>query len=84
MPPQAQSQARQPPVSASGGDLIDFGSDHVAQPSESNPTMMQTNTSQIHGAPQGLQQPLQPGQPIKRQDTITSEVDEFVDAKDGE
>ena len=84
MLPQAQIQARQPPVSASGGDLIDFGSDHVGQPPESNPTTMQTNTSQQQGTPKGLQQPLQPGQPIKRQDTITSEVDEFVDAKDGE
>ena len=30
--------------------------------------------------PAGLQEPLQPGQPIKRVDTLTSDVDEFVDA----
>ena len=75
LPPQVQTHAS--PVSAGHGDLIDFSSDPVAQPPASNPTTIQ-------GIPQGLQQPLQPGQPIKRQDTFTSEVDEFVDAKDGE
>ena len=34
------------------------------------------------GAP-GLQQPLEPGEPLKRQDTITKDLDQFVDAEEG-
>ena len=33
------------------------------------------------GAPPGLQEPLMPGQPIQRVDTVTKDLDEFVDAK---
>lgn len=38
-------------------------------------------TSQPASAPPGLQEPLVPGQPIKRVDTQTKDLDEFVDAK---
>lgn len=31
--------------------------------------------------PAGLQAPLTPGQPLQRVDTVTKDVDEFVDAK---
>lgn len=33
--------------------------------------------------PPGLQDPLQPGHALHRQDSNTKEVDEFVDAEDG-
>ena len=69
-----------PPPTAAQGNLIDFD-----QPATSSvpqaPTQSHSMMSQPADAPAGLQEPLQPGQPIKRVDTLTSDVDEFVDAK---
>ncbi|KAL9019261.1 MAG: hypothetical protein Q9185_003435 [Variospora sp. 1 TL-2023] len=75
------SQSHQPhalPPTASG-DLIDFGQSH-------NPIPNSTST-QSHQPPQGqaalfdLQDAPEPGHPVKRVDTFTSDLDEFVDAK---
>ena len=41
---------------------------------QTDPMQSQTN------APLGMQEPLQPGHPIKRVDTRSKELDEFVDA----
>lgn len=74
-------QPAPPPPTAAQGNLIDFdqpATSSVPQaPTQSHSSMM----SQPADAPAGLQEPLQPGQPLKRVDTLTSDVDEFVDAK---
>ena len=60
-------------------DLIDFGQSNTA-PVTSAPA---GQTDPMHfqpNAPPGMQAPLQPGQPIKRVDTKTRDLDEFVDA----
>ncbi|KAL8869068.1 MAG: hypothetical protein Q9198_007985 [Flavoplaca austrocitrina] len=64
--------AATPPLPASN-DLIDFGQ-------SDNSTLISSN-GQNHpsGNPHNLQDP--PGQPVKRVDTLTSDLDEFVDAK---
>jgi len=72
MAPQSQQRA-------GATDLLDFGQSSTPKPRAApNPQAIQSQD-----IPSGLQQPLQPemGAPIKRQDTITSDVDEFVDAK---
>jgi len=79
-PPQAQHQ------SAENSDLIDFG------PADSQATSIPPRNSSLQqqpvqqtvqqpmNAPAGLQEPMQPGQPLKRVDTLTKDLDEFVDA----
>ena len=66
--------AATPPLAASD-DLIDFGQ-------SDNSTFISSN-GQNHpsGNTHNLQDPLVPGQPVKRVDTLTSDLDEFVDAK---
>ena len=81
--PQVAQQIQQPvrdgPVGNAHGNLIDFNSDssHQALP----PQRQLNNDNHMHP---GLQQPLQPEHPLVRQDSNTREVDEFVDAPDGQ
>lgn len=84
------NQHQQPPqtytsnATSANKDLIDFGNDSAGSTiPHSQPMNNQVTESRY--VPHGLQEPLQPqmGEPITRQDTITSEVDEFVDAEDG-
>ena len=82
--PQKSQQPSQLPVrpqqqTAGHDDLIDFGQSAPA-PGTSAPA---GQTDSMHfqlDTPQGMQAPLQPGQPIKRVDTRTNDLDEFVDA----
>lgn len=65
--------AAAPPLAASD-DLIDFGqSDKSALISSNGQNYPSGNTH-------NLQDPLMPGEPVKRVDTLTSDLDEFVDA----
>ena len=80
--PESIERAPQPlqQVSNAGtyDSLIDFGGDSAApymQPAQ------QVNSDTY--IPPGLQDPLQPGHALHRQDSNTKEVDEFVDAEDG-
>jgi hypothetical protein len=92
-PPQTQQKPAQPPpqsvlptrpasqpahpdlVPTNKGSLIEIGEDPTAHSVQSQQA--------VHNdaMPPGLQQPLQP---IRRQDSNTNEVDEFVDADDGQ
>ena len=67
-PPQQQNAP-----AALQGNLIDFDEPNTApaQPTKSQPSFVSS----------GLQEPIQPNKPIKRVDTETEDVDEFVDAK---
>jgi len=80
--PQSIERVPQPLQQASNAgnhdSLIDFGGDSAAPYMQ--PAQQVNNDTYI---PPGLQEPLQPGHPIKRQDSNTKEVDEFVDAEDG-
>ena len=79
--PSPQPQPQQQPTSSN--DLIDFGqSDSLPTSSvpERNSSLQQQTTQQRTNAPSGLQEPLMPGQPLKRVDTMTNDLDEFVDA----
>lgn len=67
------------PLSAMG-DLIDFGSTAPPQKATSSRPNHQM-LPQLDNDPPGLQEPLQPGPPLKRIDTLEGSVDEFVDAK---
>lgn len=74
-PPQTQNKP------TGNSDLIDFGQADTAPASaipERNSSLQQMK-QQI--APPGLQEPLMPGAPLRRVDTATNELDEFVDAK---
>ncbi|KAI4130111.1 MAG: hypothetical protein LQ338_001886 [Usnochroma carphineum] len=67
----------QPP--AASGNLIDFGQSH-------NPTPNSTSTQPQHPSQNqapllDLQDPTEPGHAVKRVDTATSDLDEFVDAQ---
>ena len=66
--------AAAPPPAASD-DLIDFG--------QSDNSTLAPGNGQTHppGESHNLQDPLTPGQAVKRVDTLTSDLDEFVDAK---
>lgn len=82
-PQTLQQQHQQPPLSqpsqGSPADLIDFGQTTTPQLQlSSNPPTLQPDQ-----LPAGLQKPLEPenGAPLKRQDTLTHDVDEFVDAQ---
>lgn len=74
----APSQSSQPHPTS---DLIDFG--QSSQPAQQQQQSSNQHVLESQHTTQGLQKPLQPeiGIPIKRQDTITKEVDEFVDAE---
>lgn len=73
-------QAQQQP--AGHNDLIDFGQPDTNQASPIPPrnSSLQQTVHQPMDAPPGLQEPMQPGQPLRRVDTLTKDVDEFVDA----
>ncbi|MCJ1258406.1 hypothetical protein MMC24_006239 [Lignoscripta atroalba] len=90
IPPEHQQQpSRAPapaPQPASGhNNLIDFGETAPSTQPVFTQQIPQQQANQPSYAPPGLQEPLLPqiGQPIKRQDSNTEEVDEFVDADDG-
>ncbi|KAI4223370.1 MAG: hypothetical protein LQ349_007439 [Xanthoria aureola] len=68
-----QSAAAPPP--AASNDLIDFGQ------SDDSTSVSGNGQAPPVGTSHGLQDPLEPGQPVKRVDTLTSDLDEFVDAK---
>ena len=77
---QTQTQQNQ---RAAQDDLIDFGGTQSSAPvpapsAQGNHTQI---AQQPANAPPGLQQPLQPGPPLQRIDTLTKDLDEFVDAK---
>ena len=79
--PSSQPQPLQQPTSSN--DLIDFGqSDSLPASSvpERNSSLQQQTMQQPTYAPSELQEPLMPGQPLKRVDTLTKDLDEFVDA----
>ncbi|MCJ1380593.1 hypothetical protein MMC17_003701 [Xylographa soralifera] len=69
-----------PPASSKQGDLIDFGNNAESERPNLPPNTHYTQDNISHP---GLQEPLQPGQPLKRQDSNSGAVDEFVDADDG-
>ena len=64
----------------SHSDLIDFGQASVPASAIPDRGSSLHHTAQA-AAPPGLQEPLTPGAPIRRVDTATKELDEFVDAK---
>lgn len=68
---------------ASHDDLIDFGDGGSRLAAPTQAPARQPSPGQLGGmaAPPGLQEPLMPGQPLTRVDTMTHDVDEFVDAK---
>ena len=75
---EAPSQSPQPHPTS---DLIDFG--QSSQPAQQQQQSSNQHVLESQHTTQGSQKPLEPeiGTPIKRQDTITKEVDEFVDAE---
>lgn len=75
--PQYTGQQHKP---AGSSDLIDF-SYSDATPAAAPIRMDAPAQPPTTHAVIGLQEPLQPGHPIKRVDTQTKDVDEFVDAK---
>lgn len=62
---------------SASNDLIDFGQSEAPLA----PTSNNAQHEFFARPPQGLQEPLEPGQPVKRVDTFTNDLDEFVDAK---
>jgi len=74
--PQPQPQPQQQPGGHS--DLINFGQ---AETVPASVVPERGSSLQEQHAPPGLQQPMIPGAPLKRVDTATNRVDEFVDAK---
>lgn len=64
---------------AASGDLIDFGDSTNPTPNSTS-TQQQRQSSQAQTPLLDLQDPLEPGHPVKRVDTFTSDLDEFVDA----
>ena len=84
VPPQQPSHSQQQPAGQGQKDLIDFGQTDSSVPASSVPargsSLQQQTTQQPANAPAGLQEPLMPGHPIKRVDTLTKDLDEFVDA----
>ena len=84
VPPQQPSQSRQQPAGQGQKDLIDFGQTDSSVPASSVPargsSLQQQTTQQPTNAPAGLQEPLMPGHAIKRVDTLTKDLVEFVDA----
>ena len=81
--PQTPSQPKPQQQPTSTNDLIDFGQSASIPASsvpEINSSLQQQTMQQPTNAPSGLQEPLMPGQPLKRVDTLTKDLDEFVDA----
>lgn len=81
--PQTLSQPKPEQQPTSTNDLIDFGQSASIPASsvpEINSSLQQQTMQQPTNAPSGLQEPLMPGQPLKRVDTLTKDLDEFVDA----
>ncbi|KAL2057071.1 hypothetical protein ABVK25_002810 [Lepraria finkii] len=79
--PQQPSQSRQQPTGQGQKDLIDFGqTDSSSSVPVRGSSLQQQMTQQPTNSPAGLQEPLMPGHPIKRVDTLTKDLDEFVDA----
>ncbi|KAL8686692.1 MAG: hypothetical protein Q9218_006931 [Villophora microphyllina] len=80
-PPQSQQHYAAPP--AQSNDLIDFGQSSNSSAPLSGP--IQPQHQQQHPQAQAplldFQDQLEPGHPVKRVDTYTSDLDEFVDAK---
>lgn len=75
----SQLPSRPQQQTAGHDDLIDFGQSNPvpatsAPVGQADPMQFQPNV------PPGMQAPLQPGYPIKRVDTKTKDLDEFVDA----
>ena len=80
-PAPSQPQPQQQPTSSN--DLIDFGQSNSLPASsvpDRNSSLQQQTMQQPTNAPSGLQEPLMPGQPLRRVDTLTKDLDEFVDA----
>ena len=79
-----QTPKQMEPSQAQNGEhanLIDFGQ-HDAPPAHPIPERGSSLQQTTQGpATPSLQQPLIPGEPLKRVDTATNELDEFVDAK---
>ncbi|KAI4249707.1 MAG: hypothetical protein L6R40_000496 [Gallowayella cf. fulva] len=74
---QSQTHQTNGPPGPASNDLIDFG-----QPNPSAPMSGQAHEpSQVQGNLLDLQDPPEAGHPVKRVDTFTSDLDEFVDAK---
>ncbi|KAL8719138.1 MAG: hypothetical protein Q9225_003827 [Loekoesia sp. 1 TL-2023] len=75
----SQNHSSNAQPAAATGNLIDFGESQ-------NPIPNSTSTQQQQQPPQGqtplldLQDQHEPGHPVKRVDTFTSDLDEFVDA----
>ena len=87
-PPQAQPPPQQPPQfqqqqPAGQSNLIEFGQTDSTQATSippRNSLLQQQTAQQSMNVPPGLQEPMQPGYPLKRVDTLTKDVDEYVDA----
>ncbi|KAI4178637.1 MAG: hypothetical protein LQ346_007375 [Caloplaca aetnensis] len=77
------SQSHQPNAlpPAASGDLIDFGQSHNPTPNSTSAQSAQPQQEQSQKPLLDLQDPLEPGHPVRRVDTMTSDLDEFVDAK---
>ena len=81
--PSSQPHPRIQQQQKGSNDLIDFGqSDSLPASSvpDRNSSLQQQTMQQPTNAPSGLQEPLMPGQPLRRVDTLTKDLDEFVDA----
>ncbi|KAL8922726.1 MAG: hypothetical protein Q9208_005039 [Pyrenodesmia sp. 3 TL-2023] len=78
-PSRSHQPNAQPP--AASGDLIDFGQSHNPTPNSTSAQLPQLQQQQNHQPLLDLQDPVEPGHPVKRVDTMTSDLDEFVDAK---
>ena len=76
---QTSEPLQQAPNTGNYGSLVDFGGDS-ASPYMQPPQQVNSDSYM----PPGLQEPLLPGLPIRRQDSNTKEVDEFVDADEGQ
>ncbi|KAL9130291.1 MAG: hypothetical protein Q9217_001502, partial [Psora testacea] len=73
-PQPEQPEHQQEAAPTTQGDLLDFGQSDATAPL----TQVMLQPADM---PANLQEPLQPGHPIKRVDTLTKDLDEFVDAK---
>lgn len=86
-PPQHVQQQSQPPAQqqpAGQSDLIDFGQHNSNVPTSASagqPPSQQPMQQPGNPSSSGLQAPLEPGHPLHRVDTMTKDVDEFVDAQ---
>ena len=75
-------QPQQQPATQSN-DLIDFGQSNslpTTSVPERNSSLQQQTTHPTTYMPSESHEPVMPGHPIKRVDTLTKDLDEFVDA----